>query len=128
MATSSTKSTLKQFIPQIQENVPILDEVPLALDISAQSDIQLTDSERTESEEIVITEVWKGKPLPTRRSNRVADGGKVNMGEKSSENVDYESGHYWTGIGRFSQWHADPSTRGCTRKPAVCGPILQPRF
>ncbi|GAB2273828.1 hypothetical protein Dimus_008600 [Dionaea muscipula] len=82
MAEIPEKST-----PFIPSDMPVLDEIPLAVDRRFQrAPVLPTDSEKTETDdEIEIVEVRKGKPMASRRSNRVASQGpRKNSEEKES--------------------------------------------
>ncbi|GAB2272532.1 hypothetical protein Dimus_007355 [Dionaea muscipula] len=75
--------------PTIPSDMPVLDEIPLAVDRRFQrAPVPPTDSEKTETdEEFEILEVRKGKPMGSRRSNRVASQGPLqrkNVVEKES--------------------------------------------
>ncbi|GAB2275754.1 hypothetical protein Dimus_010504 [Dionaea muscipula] len=59
----------------IPEDIPLLNPIPLVVNRSKQREVPRTDSQMTVSDdEIVIISERKGKPLPSRRSGRVASG------------------------------------------------------
>ncbi|GAB2283546.1 hypothetical protein Dimus_018052, partial [Dionaea muscipula] len=70
--------------PAIPSDMPILDEIPLAVDRRFEkAPVPPSDSEKTETDdEIEILEVRKGKPMGSRRSNRVASQGPQKNGEE----------------------------------------------